>query len=134
MIIEGDEDEFVKQLAAINLTEGNPQQMKTFLQNVENMNVQIQNVITYISVDENNQFDSCLNWTISIGYSFESFANIDSSLEANSFACRIDDSTVTGQQSLIAIHLAVFIISSVSLVLSWKQVYSVSKDYMAYKK
>lgn len=34
MIIEGDEDEFVKQLAAINLTEGNPQQMKTFLQNV----------------------------------------------------------------------------------------------------
>lgn len=34
----------------------------------------------------------------------------------------------------MAIHLAVFIISSVSLVLSWKQVYSVSRDYMAYKK
>lgn len=44
------------------------------------MNLEIQNVITYISVDENDEFDSCLNWTISIGYSFESFANIDSSL------------------------------------------------------
>lgn len=34
----------------------------------------------------------------------------------------------------MAIHLAVLLISSVSLALSWKQVYSVSKDYMAYKK
>lgn len=61
------------------------------------MNLEISNVITYISVDENDEFDSCLNWTISIGYSFESFANIDSSLEANSFACRIDDTTVSGE-------------------------------------
>ncbi len=54
--------------------------MKEFLQNVENMNLEINNVITYISIDENNDFDSCLNWTIAISYSFESFANIDSSL------------------------------------------------------
>jgi hypothetical protein len=64
--------------------------MKQFLQNVENMNLEIQNIITYISQDENEQFDSCLNWTITISYSFESFANIDSTLEANSFVCRID--------------------------------------------
>ncbi len=64
----------------MNLTQNDTQGMKTFLQNVENMNLEIQNVITYISVDEKQNFDSCLNWTITISYSFESFANIDSSL------------------------------------------------------
>lgn len=34
----------------------------------------------------------------------------------------------------MSIHLAVLIISSISLALSWKQVYSVSRDYMTYKR
>jgi hypothetical protein len=34
----------------------------------------------------------------------------------------------------MAIHIAVLIISSLSLLLSWKQVYSVSRDYMMYKR
>lgn len=70
MVVEGKEQVFVDRLAEIPLEENNTQQMKDFLQNVENMNLEIQNIVTYISIDENQDFDSCLNWTITIAYSF----------------------------------------------------------------
>jgi|JI10StandDraft_1071094.scaffolds.fasta_scaffold149865_2 hypothetical protein len=42
------------------------------------MNVEISNLITYISMDDKGKMNQCLNWTVNIKYSFESFANVQS--------------------------------------------------------
>ena len=54
------------------------------------MHLEIRNIITYISMDEEGQMESCLNWTVHIAYNFESFANVESELEGESFTCYIN--------------------------------------------
>jgi len=52
MVVEGDRDQYVDGLSRIPLTNGSYSEMKKFLQNVESMNLEIDNVVTYISVDD----------------------------------------------------------------------------------
>lgn len=70
IIFEGQEDEFLGQLATIPLNSGNYLEMKQFIQEVENMHIEIANLITYISMDDKSVMNQCLNWTVNIKYSF----------------------------------------------------------------
>jgi hypothetical protein len=70
IIFEGQEDEFLDQLATIPLNSGNYLEMKQFIQEVENMHIEIANLITYISMDDKSVMNQCLNWTVNIKYSF----------------------------------------------------------------
>jgi hypothetical protein len=98
------------------------------------MKVSISKLITYASMDEEGKMNSCLNWTVNIRYSFESFANAVGDLEATSEKCSLGvGNTVEKTDSLLAIHVAVIAVAALSLMTLWKQVYDVSKEYMKYK-
>jgi hypothetical protein len=53
----------------LGITEADLLSFKTFLQKVENMNLKIDNLITYISRGGPEDYSGCLKWTIDIGYS-----------------------------------------------------------------
>ena len=61
--------------------------MKDFIQEVERMTLSITNVITYLKLDQQHKPAECLNWTVSISYSLQSFASVEASLFAHSLAC-----------------------------------------------
>ena len=129
---EGDADQFIDELEQIPLHAGNYPEMKQFIQEVESMHLEISDIITYISMNEKGQMKSCLNWTVHIAYSFESFANVMSELEAISETCKIGEE-YSEEESLSAVHVAIMIISLSSLLAAWNQVYEISKEYMIYK-
>ena len=132
-VYEGNSDEFISALENIPLHEENYTEMKDFIQEVENIQINIQNVITYISIDSDGKLNQCLNWTIYINYDFQSFANVEGSLEAEPFECYVGED-IYNEESIISVHIAILFISICSLIASWKQVYTVSREYRVYKK
>ena len=110
--------------------------MKEFIQSVESLDIRIYNLFTYISADPDGTLSSCLNWTIKINYNFQSFANVESSLDAQSLTCALPNAAPSAEitPSLLGVHVAVLIVAGISLMLSWRQVYFVSKEYMYYKR
>lgn len=133
IIFQGDAGEFLDDLARIPLSPGNYPQMKQFIQEVESMRMQISNLVTFISMDSQGKMNACLNWTLHIRYSFQSFANVQSELEALSNTCAIDQ-LPEERESLVGVHISVMVLSVLSLLASWRQVYQVSKEYMISKK
>lgn len=67
-----------------------------------------------------------MDWDIYIGYSLQSLANVESTLEAYSTECSGVGTEYEGE-SIIGIHVAIIIIASLSLILAWRQVYFVSR-------
>jgi len=57
-------------------------EVKEFLNDIESMKLDIRSLITYVSAGPNTTLDSCLNWTITIDYSFQSYANIEAQLSS----------------------------------------------------
>lgn len=102
-------------------------EMKTFLNSIEQMNLQIKNLITYVSPVENKSWSSCLNWTLEIEYSFQSFANIESELSAIPSDCILDNKRVHISENVVFVNIVVLILATISLTLSWRQIYEISK-------
>jgi hypothetical protein len=85
---EGNEDDF---LQGLPFDPSDTASTKDFLNGIESMKLDIRNLVTYVSSTPNKSLDSCLNWTITIEYSFQSYANIESKLSSRPFECLIDD-------------------------------------------
>lgn len=98
------------------------------------MKLEIRSLLTYISATSNGTLDSCLNWTISIDYSFQSYANIESKLSSRPSECLVNDKLVYLEQDILFANGAVLILSLISLGFSWTQIYEISKEYMRYKR
>lgn len=84
MIVNGTNDSYLTELQ--NVLGINPDDIagfKQFLQGVENMNLKISHLKTYIS-NSSVELTDCLEWDINIGYSLQSLANVEGTLEANS--------------------------------------------------
>ena len=71
-----------------------PAEVKEFLNGIESMKLDIRSLITYVSEGPNKTLDSCLNWTITIDYSFQSYANIEAKLSSRPSECLIDNKRV----------------------------------------
>ena len=50
-------------------------ELKNFIQEVQILKLNINNIITYLKVDSQGELSACLNWTVFIEYNFESFAS-----------------------------------------------------------
>jgi hypothetical protein len=133
MVVNGTNDSYLDQLQAVLAI--NPDDVagfKTFLQGVENMELKITGLKTFIS-NSSNEYTDCLAWDINIGYSLQSLANVEATLEANSAECSGIGTEYEGE-SIVGIHFAIIIIASLSLFLSWRQVYFVSREYLYFKR
>jgi hypothetical protein len=131
--VNGTSDSFLGELERVlGISSEDIVGFKKFLQGVENMALKIDNLQTYISEVAPGQYADCLNWTIDIGYSLQSLANVESTLEASSKECA--GTTEEETETLVGIHVAIILAASLSLFLSWRQVYDVSKEYLYFKK
>lgn len=70
---EGPEEDFKNNLP---FDPEDPAEVKDFLNGIESMRLDIRSLITYVSAGPNKTLDSCLNWTVTIDYSFQSYANV----------------------------------------------------------
>ena len=107
--------------------------MKNFIQSLETLHFNVNNVITYLSTDDQGKPNKCLNWSISINYNFQSFASVLGTLSTQPQVCSAG-SNAFHDEPIMGINLAILIISILSLVTAWKEVYEISKEYMIYKK
>ena len=98
------------------------------------MELDIRSLVTYVSAGPNKTLDSCLNWTITIEYSFQSYANIEAKLSSRSSECLIDNKRVYLEQNILFANAVVLVLAIFSLIFSWRQIYEISKEYMRYKR
>lgn len=70
MIVNGTTENYLEQLDGIlGIDPENLTSFKYFLQDVEDMQLTIDGVRTYISQTADGKFEDCLHWTIDIDYS-----------------------------------------------------------------
>ena len=88
MVVEGDSSTFEDNMEEIlGISADDTPAFKAFLQQVEDMDLTIEGVKTFISRNEKGELEDCLHWNINIDYSLQSLANVESSLEADSQLC-----------------------------------------------
>jgi hypothetical protein len=107
---------------------------KNFLNTIESMKLDIRSLVTYVSSLPNKTLDSCMNWTITIEYSFQSCANIEAKLSSRPSECLIDNKRIYLEQNILFANAVVLVLALMSLVFSWRQIYEISKEYMRYKR
>lgn len=92
-----------------------------------------ENILTKMYYGDRDNSFFCNKWGIKIDYNFETYARIVANFDSSSTYCFEGDPGMDNfGQSFLIIHIIVLILASVSLVLSWKSIYQMAKDYMQY--
>lgn len=80
MVVNGTNADYLQQLQdTLGINPDDVAGFKTFLQGVENMELRISGLKTYIS-NSSADYTDCLQWDIDIGYSLQSLANVEATL------------------------------------------------------
>ncbi|KAL4456091.1 hypothetical protein ABPG74_014052 [Tetrahymena malaccensis] len=107
--------------------------VKNFLNQITKMNFVSEGIKTFTRYSDSPDQQSCLEWTITIEYDFESYANIEATIDTQSILCEGQNTESTFGYNYVFIHSIVAVLAIISLALSTKYIYEVGKKYIKHK-
>lgn len=129
-------------LYTVNVSQGIPKELvdiddtnalKSLTNKINQLTFTGDNIITKMWYKDSRNSFFCNSWGIKIDYNFETFARIVANFDSYSTYCSGNEvGTDNFGQSYLLIHIIVLILACISLVLSWRSIYQMAKDYMQY--
>ena len=99
---------------------------------VSQVTIDIDSLRTIFDIKGTEAYDYCLDWHLTIDYNFETFAVVNALFESSSVFCPYSH-TEDFSPSFLLIHAIVLFLAVISLILSWRSIYQMARDYSNYR-